>query len=78
MQASNPSWLEVLFPFLGQMYLFSCYRADKRAKEKEESMGFSVPGRPKNWRDKAFKVLEESVSNRLGTFLMMFHDFINP
>ena len=78
MQASNPSWLEVLFPFLGRMYLFSCYRADKRAKEKEESMGFSVPGRPKNWRDKAFKVLEESVSNRLGTFLIMFHDFINP
>ena len=61
------------------MYLFSCYRADKRAKEKEESMGFSVPGRPKNWRDKAFKVLEESVSNRLGRdFLDMFHDFINP
>ena len=35
-------------------------------------MGFSVPGRPKNWRDKAFKVLEESVSNRLGSFLICF------
>ncbi|KAM7449264.1 hypothetical protein ABFA07_002820 [Porites harrisoni] len=45
-------------------------RADKRAKEKEESMGFSVPGRPKNWRDKAFKVLEESVSNRFESLDM--------
>ena len=44
---------------------FSCYRADKRAQEREDSMGFSVPGRPKKWREKSFKVLEESVSNRL-------------
>ena len=60
------------------MYLFYCYRADKRAKEKEESMGFSVPGRPKNWRDKAFKVLEESVSNRLETFLICFMISLTP
>ena len=45
--------------------VMSCCRADKRAQDREDSMGFSVPGRPKKWREKAFKVLEESVSNRL-------------
>lgn len=49
-------------------------RADKRAEEKKTNMGFSVPGRPKKWRDKAFKVLEESVSNRFESLDMELQD----
>lgn len=52
-------------------------RADKRAQEKEESIGFSVPGRPKKWRDKAFKVLEESVSNRFESLEMELQDRVD-
>ena len=55
----------VLFQESFNIHVSSTHRADKRAEEKEKNMGFSVPGRPKKWRDKAFKVLEESVSNRL-------------
>lgn len=55
----------VLYQKSFNIHVSSTHRADKRAEEKEKNMGFSVPGRPKKWRDKAFKVLEESVSNRL-------------
>lgn len=52
-------------------------RADKRAREKEENMAFSVPGRPKKWRDKAFKVLDESVSNRFESLEMELQDRVD-
>ena len=55
----------VLYQKNFNIHVSSTHRADKRAEEKKTNMGFSVPGRPKKWRDKAFKVLEESVSNRL-------------
>lgn len=52
-------------------------RADKRAQEKEENMGFSVPGRPKKWREKAFKVLGESVSNRFESLDMELQERVD-
>lgn len=55
----------VLYQKRFNIHVSSTHRADKRAEEKKTNMGFSVPGRPKKWRDKAFNVLEESVSNRL-------------
>ncbi|RMX50459.1 hypothetical protein pdam_00018310 [Pocillopora damicornis] len=56
------------------IHVSSTHRADKRAEEKKTNMGFSVPGRPKKWRDKAFKVLEESVSNRFESLDMELQD----
>ena len=55
-----------LLPLCHHRYYSYSSRADRRAQEKEENIGFSVPGRPKRWRSKAFKVLDESVSNRLN------------
>lgn len=52
-------------------------RADKRAQEREENMGFSVPGRPKRWRAKALTVLEDSVSNRFESLEMELQDRVN-
>ncbi|XP_029211438.2 exocyst complex component 3-like isoform X2 [Acropora millepora] len=52
-------------------------RADRRAQEKEENIGFSVPGRPKRWRSKAFKVLDESVSNRFESLEMELQDRVD-
>lgn len=52
-------------------------RADRRAQEKEENVHFLVPGRPKRWRSAAFKVLEESVSNRFESLEMELQDRVD-
>ncbi|XP_070533442.1 exocyst complex component 3-like [Ptychodera flava] len=40
-------------------------RIDKKMLERERLTGFLPPGRPKNWRDECYKVLEKSAQNRI-------------
>ncbi|XP_066603462.1 exocyst complex component 3 [Prorops nasuta] len=40
-------------------------KADYCAIERHKQSGFMPPGRPKNWKDMAMKVLEKSVANRI-------------
>ena len=39
-------------------------RIDAAALKKHEQFGFLPPGRPKQWRKNAFKVLEEAIAAR--------------